>query len=323
MSRSANSTYLLSFVLLLGGCLLSLCACERDAQPTPRPHATRRQPPRTPMTRPTPPPFQATWHQTPKQAFEQVLQEKPTILGLGEIHQVHRLRHIPSAIQRFHQTLLQSLWGSFTDLIVETWRTTGSCGKSEVKVVKQVRKLIKRPKKVLSQIELLLRSSSRLGVQPHILTVHCKTYQELMKARGTNQTRQLILLVTRLLLQKTREIVRARRKRKQRPAIVLYGGALHNDLYPSPSLAHYSYVPKLLKQINPTKMKYIELDLYVPEYLDDDMEWRTKAWYPLYLKQQHTQKTLLIKRAPRSYVLVFPWTKQAPKTKKRPSPPKR
>lgn len=283
-------------------------SCKKSASETKhKPTQTTKEP----VHKVPAPSFKAYWFTTPQQAFKKVLETQPTILGVGEIHQVKSQSHIPSSIRRFTHQLLGSLWGVSTDLIVETWVTTGQCGTSEVHVTQQVRKITQRPKKTENQIVTLLKQAKHIGIQPHILQVHCKTYQNLMRETGSARTRQLLLLVTRLLLQKIRAVVMQRNRNKQKANIVIYGGALHNDLYPSRSLAHLSYVPKLLKQIKKqTPERFVELDLYVPEYLHDDEDWRRKPWYPLFLKQKKTQKTLLIRRKRFSYILVLPWMPQ-------------
>jgi hypothetical protein len=310
MEKTMTKQFAFPLSLLL--LFFTLQSCKKPTPPKPRNPKTKKQ-----MQKQTTPTFSHWWFSSPKDAFQAVLQTQPTILGIGEIHQVQRQKHITSAIKRFTKQLLPSTWGASTDLIVETWVTTGQCGRTETRITKQVKRIIKRPKKTENQIVTLLRSAKHLGIQPHVLTVHCKTYEQLMAHRGNARTRQLILLVTRLLLQKTREVFKTRKQNKQRASIIIYGGALHNDLYPDPQYEHFSYVPKLLKQIKAnTHTRFVELDLYVPEYLDDDTEWKTKPWYKLYLQQQKTKKTLLIKRKKYSYILLFPWTQKTKKMKK-------
>ena len=50
--------------------------------------------------------------------------------------------------------------------------------------------------------------------------------------------------------------------------------------------------------------RYIELDLYVPEYVEADEQLRKKPWYPL-LKRLGGRKVLLVERGEGSYILLL------------------
>jgi len=246
---------------------------------------------------------------TSAEALQEIIKTKPTILAVGEIHQLKKFSHIPSAIKRFHLNMLGSLKGKATDLIVETWRLTGNCDKKAKKVIKKVQKVIKRPKKTENQVVNLIVAAKKMGIQPHILFVHCKTYHKLMAKKGNLRYTEIIRLVTRLLREKAQAIVKARIKRKQQPRLVVYGGALHNNLKPEKGEETYVYAPKLDKQV---KGKLVELDLYVPEYIENDPDYKDKGWFPLLKKHKSTKQVVLITRSPKSYIILLPRTK--PKT---------
>ena len=61
--------------------------------------------------------------------------------------------------------------------------------------------------------------------------------------------------------------------------VVVYGGALHNDLYPDPVLARFSYGVAAFRA---TGGRYRELDLYVPEYLERNSAMQKEPWVPIW-----------------------------------------
>ena len=64
-----------------------------------------------------------------------------------------------------------------------------------------------------------------------------------------------------------------------RPLVLVYGGALHNDLAPEPELAKYSFGPAIDAL---THGDYREVDLYVPALVDTYPALRAERWYPVW-----------------------------------------
>src|SRR5207237_1955598 len=85
-----------------------------------------------------------------------------------------------------------------------------------------------------------------------------------------------------------------------------YGGAMHNDVFPRKELRDYSYAKPVQKR---TKGRYLEVDLYVPEYIEKDEELTGEPWYPLVANQQ-PGRTALVRRAANSFIVVFPRTRE-------------
>ena len=65
----------------------------------------------------------------------------------------------------------------------------------------------------------------------------------------------------------------------ERPLVLVYGGALHNDLAPDPELAKYSFGPAIDAL---THGDYREVDLFVPELVDTYPALRAERWYPVW-----------------------------------------
>jgi hypothetical protein len=94
--------------------------------------------------------------------------------------------------------------------------------------------------------------------------------------------------------------------------VVVYGGALHNDLHPDPLLANFAFGAAIHRQV---AGRYLEVDLYVPEYVESSAAIKREPWYPLWTKDKQPGKALLIRRSAHSYIILFPETAPSPKAR--------
>jgi hypothetical protein len=85
--------------------------------------------------------------------------------------------------------------------------------------------------------------------------------------------------------------------------VVSYGGALHNDREPATELAPYSFGPAVAQAVDD---RYLEIDLYVPEYIAKDKSILAQPWYQQYRTAYQPRRTMVVKRGPGSYALIFP-----------------
>jgi hypothetical protein len=244
-------------------------------------------------------------------ALREVLRGGPRIVGFGEYHQKKGSAKAASAIQRFAGPLLRSLAPSASDLILETWVTDGRCGDEEREVARQVEVTTQRPAETENEVLRLARQAKALGVQPHALTVSCKEYKRLLGGGEEVDYEKLLVLITRQLEGETRRVWAAQTRalaaaKKPAPpprAIVLYGGALHNDRFPPvDELRAFSYAPALDTL---SAGHYVEVDLYVPEYIAGDADLAKQAWWPIFRRHASRSRLLLIERGERSYILIF------------------
>ncbi len=263
----------------------------------------------TPASRPAPTPaldcgeLTCRYFDSPAKAFAAAVASRPLVLGLGEYHEIEGGPKVKSAIKRFTETMLPLLKGKASDLIAETWITNGSCGKAEAEAKEQIERESERPATTEDEVVTMLKKGNSLGIAPHILTVECEDYEDLLDDRGEIDNVKLLEMVTRLLREKAEKL--ARDQGPEGKAVVIYGGALHNDLSPSEELASFSFGPDLKRS---TGGRYLQLGLYVPELVERDEETRSAAWYPYFLEHVSTTKTLLITLAPDAHLLFFPRT---------------
>jgi hypothetical protein len=243
-----------------------------------------------------------TTFDSPEEALASIVQKRPRVIAFGEYHEVKGAPKVPSAIARFTERLLPRVAAIASEIVVETWVTEGNCGKQEEKVVEQVAETTKRPETTEDEIVTMLKRAKASGLAPNILTVTCKEYRALLDDAGELDLVRLLRAITVLLARKTTERLR---ETPGDHAVLIYGGALHNDVYPRKELRQFSFASELERT---TRGRYLEVDLYVPEYIELDKQIAAEPWF----KQIAPDKTTLVKRGANSYILVFPRTPAAP-----------
>lgn len=280
------------------------------------------------------------------QAVAAALIDQPVAIGFGEFHQTLATAHIPSALQRFTRQILPGLSAAappagagptpprLSHLVVETWISTGRCGDTERAVTEDVQKTTQRPPETAGELETLLRTAAARGVAPRVLSVSCADYQA-MRGRGAGVDYDRTLRITARALEEAGLSALAQRRKllaaspgapapgaggrgsaaptveARSWAVALYGGALHNDVHPDPSLAAYSFAPRLLAA---TLGRYVEIDLIVPEYAARSDSLRAQPWWRAYLRSRRgaasvgAAAVVMVRRSARSFVIVFPST---------------
>jgi hypothetical protein len=249
-----------------------------------------------------PVPLRAESFASPARAVQSFLQGAEGVVAFGELHQTARTAGVRSTLSRFTDEILPVIAPSTGHLIVETWVSRGTCGQAEKRVTEDAARTTERPAQTENEIIRLLRRAKELGVAPHVLDVDCHEYETLQTGGRVDYDR--LLALTRAHLQRAIEQALALpRGAAGRSWVVVYGGALHNDLDPAPALAAYSFGPAIDSQMNGN---YREIDLYVPELVDALPALRAEPWFPLWKASARPDTTTLIRRSARSAILLFP-----------------
>jgi hypothetical protein len=238
---------------------------------------------------------------TPAGAMKAFLGDATGVVAFGELHQTVKTAGVRSSIARFTDEILPAIAPRAAHLIVETWVSRGSCGETERQVTKDVARTTERPVQTENEIVRLLRRAKELGVAPHVLDVDCHEYQSLVTTGGGVDYDRLLTL-TGQHLGRAIEQALALPRPAGRPLVLVYGGALHNDLAPPPELASYSFAPAIDAL---THGDYREVDLYVPELVDSYPALRGERWYAAWRPVRVRPGTTLIRRQPRSAVVLF------------------
>jgi hypothetical protein len=240
-------------------------------------------------------------HDSLADALAEILALEPRVIGVGELHQTHQTAGVSSTLARFAGEALPVLAPRASDLLVETWVREGRCGETEARVNRDVTADTQRPAATETELGALARRARELAIEPHALTMSCEDYAAVQdRDGGVDYERFLELIGARL---KMRSLELDARADGERGAVVVYGGAIHNDLYPDEALASWSYGPAVSKAVGD---RYVELDLLVPEMIDAREASVDEDWYPVYRDHAPERGVLLIERRPRSFVIVLP-----------------
>jgi hypothetical protein len=241
---------------------------------------------------------------SPRAAFEKVAAESPLLLAIGEYHQVEGGPKVQSTIKRFTTELLPVLKGRAGAMVVETWILSGTCGAVEKQVAKEVTRVTRRPKETEDEIEILLERSYGLGIQGHTLRVDCEEYRSMLDADGELDADRSMRLVRRKLEEKADEIRDEGEAGVEGKMLVIYGGAVHNDVEPTEEYREWSYGPALSRAVG--EKRYIELDLLVPELVRGDPDLAKLPWFKPALAMAARGDTVLVSPKAGVRYLLFP-----------------
>jgi hypothetical protein len=310
-ARSARRT------LALLGALAGLAFPHGPLPPTPA-HAGRA------------PAMQVQRFPSAARALEVILRRRPKVIAFGEVHQQKGAEAIPSSLKHFTEELLPVLVKNrqkTTDLILETWITDGNCGKEEKQVVESVQQTTQRPEQTESELVTAIKRAKAGGIDPHILRLSCKEYDSLRERApdggltGDLDFDKLLRLIRRQLMQQLILVLVHRGGATAPGTVLIYGGALHNDLDPRPDDAPYAFGQSAQKA---AQGRYLEVDLLVPEYIDAYQAMQKEPWFPIYRREhegpERSRQVLLIRRGPSSYVVIFARSPAAAPVKPTPAP---
>jgi len=234
---------------------------------------------------------------TPAAALERVLASRPLVLAVGEYHQTEATARVASAVKRFSDQMLPALAGRAGDLVLETWVASGRCGQAEQRATAEIDQTTQRPEATEDELLGLLARAKAEGIRPHVLELTCADYEHIQPEGRVDYHRVLALTRDKLLA----EARAALAKSAGHSLVVVYGGAVHNDLHPPAGEEEYSYGPAVEQT---SAGRVVELDLLVPAFVDEDVI-RAQDWYPLYRRAVASGRLSLIERGPRAYALVF------------------
>jgi hypothetical protein len=234
-------------------------------------------------------------------AFAHILRDRPRVLGVGELHVRTDKGPMQSALSRFSAEAMPALGAQVSDLVIETWIVDPAC-KTAGAATQRVETAMKRPESTRSEIGGLIGIIKQNGIKAHVMRLTCDDLAAVAPPSGVDAA-LLLDVVTRELGRVSRSALRYRDERAEsRPLIVVYGGALHNDLYPYKSTAQWSYAPALDEA---TGGRFVEVDLYLPELVEGHALYEDEAWYPLLARAPH-DKNMLIESATHSWLAILP-----------------
>jgi hypothetical protein len=222
-----------------------------------------------------------------------ILGENPPahVYAIGEYHATGA-GTVRSSLDWFTNDILNVLEPRARSLVLETW-TDARC--AEV-VERDLAATTRRPRTTQMEIWNLRRRAS-LRLDTHLLEWTCLEREALLDAH--HQVNYLLAL--EVVTAKLREAIEDCLVASPEP-IIVYGGALHNDLYPRWPLEELSYARPIADELDGG---VLEIDLVVPEIVAPLPLVRAEPWFPL-LARVSPERTLVWERGPGSYVVVLP-----------------
>lgn len=226
--------------------------------------------------------------------------DRPSVIGFGEAHTPSGFTARPT-VRRFSEDLLPILAPTSSALIVELLAPPSGCEAEKQATQREAEQVTQGQAETNQSDYLKLGQRSReLGVVPDILRASCGDMKAIADA---GEEGVLVMMETIARLTGAAVIERSGRAPRERPRVLAYGGALHNDQNPRPERDAWSYAKQLREA---THDRYVEIDLIVPELVADTPAWQSFAWFSAYEElAPKTRGALLLETAPRSYALVF------------------
>jgi hypothetical protein len=239
------------------------------------------------------------------EAFRAVLGESPRVLGVGESHALRGSEAVEPATRRFTRDFLPLLAGRASDLVIELLLPNPNC-RTETKAAAKSQRVVTEHQAPTDQNDYVALGSAAkaLGIRPHALEPTCDDLARIAKG-GADGVATSLDVITRLTTELATRLIDAGDAAQDARLVVLYGGALHNDVVPRPGREAWSYGPALATK---TSGRYVELDLIVPEFIGDSPAWRSFPWVQAFDPMAHPAETALLSPMLRSFVLVFPRT---------------
>lgn len=287
----------------------STAPSSASSTPSATAFAAADDPPLPPSAKPRAPAGQGptcTTFASPEDAFRWVLAFDPSILAVGEAHAQKGTEDVASSTKRFTEEFLPLLAGRASDVVVELWAPDPKCQK-EVKAVASAQKPIGAAQADTNQNEYVTlgtRAKDK-GMTPWLLRPTCDDFAMLADA-GADAVGAMLGLVKRLTEAKLTQL----HDRTPAKVVVAYGGAMHNDIRPSDDMKDYAFGPDMVRAVG---RRYVELDLIVPEYVQDTSVWQKLPWFEAWKSRVGTgvdrDRATVYRLGERSFVLVFPYAK--------------
>jgi hypothetical protein len=240
-----------------------------------------------------------------REAFLGALEQAgaPVAVGVGEVH-APKGATVPSAARRFMDDLLPALAGRVSDLLVELMMPPGGCVDAVAEVRRDQAPVTSRHAETDADEYVAMGGRARAaGMVPDMLRPTCADMDAIQQA-GDDVIDVSLRTIARLSGAQAAVLVDrdARSEADRGKIVLLYGGALHNDLSPAPEFARWSYAPELDAHV---QGRFAAIDLVVPEFIGLDETWARLPWWPHYDKRRLGRKATLFRTGPRSFTLIF------------------
>lgn len=224
----------------------------------------------------------------------------PQIVGFGEAHAQQGQSSLSTA-KRFGQDLLPELAPNAHFLLVELIQPPTGCQEAKKQVQKESDTITEGQAEGNQNDYIALGQKARsLHLPVDILRPDCAEFEAI--ARAPEPTIRMMTSIAELSAK--RLISEAKNTTAERPLVITYGGALHNDAEPRAGFEDMTFGPALLSATNG---RYLEIDLILSEGLETS-PWSRLNWFAAVLEAAQSRgpgEAVLIERGPSSYALLL------------------
>ncbi|HSD90515.1 MAG TPA: hypothetical protein VLB44_23480 [Kofleriaceae bacterium] len=233
-------------------------------------------------------------------AIAMILAENPVprVYAIGEYHQTRDAIAATSPLARFTHEIISLLEPHAQHLVIESWLNADCWGGSRDPIAAATQ----RSGSVAMEVMRLVDTGKRMRMQMHTLPMTCIEQDSVVDHSGHVDFLLLLELITSKLAEETRSVLA-----DGASSVIVYGGALHNDLYPRWPLESLSYARPLADQLGG---HVLEIDLVVPEVVAPMQMIRSEPWFPL-LGRASPSRVIVWQRGPGSYVVILPAQSEA------------
>jgi hypothetical protein len=241
-------------------------------------------------------------HPDTASAMREIIGNTPgtRVYAVGEYHPTRDSVAQHSPLARFTSEIIELLEPRAKHIVVEAW-LDATCG-SRDGVAAQVQRATGRRAAQPSDVTALVEGAESLHIQAHSLPMTCIEQSAMLDVRGRVDFLRLLETITEKLHDVTRQLV------FDGETVIVYGGALHNDLYPRWPLEDLSYAHGLRAELGGVGV--LELDLVVPEIIANMSGVRQEPWFPL-IGLASPDRVTVWERGPDSYVVILPALSEA------------
>jgi hypothetical protein len=195
------------------------------------------------------------------------------------------------------------LKGRASDIVIELMLPNPKCA-PEAKKAEKEQKVVTEHQAATDQNDYVAlgTAAKALGIRPHALEPTCDDLSRMANA-GADVVTVSLGVITRLATETLSRLLAENAAAHDARFVVAYGGIMHNDVAPRLGREQWSFGPVMSDH---TGGRYTEVDLIVPELMNDSPIWQSLPWVPGFDRAAHPGKAVLLTPAPRSFVMVFP-----------------
>lgn len=224
---------------------------------------------------------------------------EPTIIAFGEAHTPAGFRG-RTTVARFTRELLPALAPRASYLLVELLSPPKGCEPARAAVQKESNAVTSGQASTNQSEYIALGNEARnLGLTPDILRASCADLEAIQKA-GELGVDVMMQTIARLTTERAKGMLES--TKPGRPLVLLYGGALHNDLHPRAGFETWSYASAVSSAASG---RYVEVDLVLPALVQDTPSWKKFAWYDAYARLTPDAFPQLLAAGVSSHALVL------------------